>query len=214
MNSIISMFWQLAKNVIITKQHTYVFCFLSLIATFAVRGQKTISDGYEIVPRVISKDTLPDKYALRLLHKKIVSGKITKEDSLNFVAGLKTKPLLLIRNAKNKYAQERLAEQYLDNKEIAKYIGREQLLEVIDRIGPDSNHPKNLEKKGIKIIDEKPKTKSHHYFSAPLFIEEKKYIIYHFKSIGTRVGKSEFIIYCYNENLEIEIEKTFVLWEH
>lgn len=102
----------------------------------------------------------------------------------------------------------------MENKQISKYLGKEVLLSVIEKIRPDEKHPQEIQERGILVLNEKPKTKPHHYFSAPYKIEEKRFIIYHFKSVGRGVGRSEFIIYCIYESENVNIEKTFVLWEH
>lgn len=203
------------NNVIKIKKPVYINCFLFLLIVFTVKGQEAFYDGYQIVPEVIARDTVPDEFIQRVLHNLIISGKITKEDSVNQLLKLKREqPLLLITRATNKYAQEKLAKQYLDTEEIAKYIGRDLLLEIVEKIGPDQNHPKKLCEKGITLIAEKPKIRPHHYFSSPLEIQNNRFIIYHFKSVGRGVGRSEFIVYCIDKNENIAIEKTFVLWEH
>lgn len=159
-------------------------------------------------------DTIPDEYFPRILHMKIVRGKITKEDSIKSILRFGKTPLLLIKKATNKFAQEKLAKQYLDSEEIAKYIGRDLLLDVIERIPPNQNHPDALSANKITIVSKKPKHKTHHHFSTPFLIEKGKFMIYHSKLIARGVGKSEFIIYCVKADNSIEIEKTFVLWEH
>ena len=131
---------------------------LFLLIVFTVKGQETVYNGYQIVPEVIARDTVPDEYVKHVLHNLIISGNLTKEDSINQLLKLKREqPLLLISRATNKYAQEKLAKQYLDTEEIAKYIGRDLLLEIVEKIGPDQNHPKKLCVKGITLIAEKPK---------------------------------------------------------
>lgn len=192
----------------------YISYLLFLFIVFTVKGQETVYNGYQIVPEVIARDTVPDEFIPLVLHNLIVSGKITKADSVNQLLKLKRKPLPLMSRATNKYAKEKLAKQYLDTEEIAEYIGRDLLLKIVEKIGPDQNHPKKLCEKGIEIITEKPKIRPHHYFSSPFKIQNNRFIIYHFKSLGRGVGRSEFIIYCIEKNENIEIEKTFVLWEH
>ncbi len=205
----------LEKNVSSINNPLYISYLLFLFIVFTVKGQETAYNGYQIVPEVIARDTVPDEFIQRVLHNLIISGKITKEESINQLLKLKREqPLLLISRATNKYAQEKLAKQYLDTEEIAKYIGRNLLLKIVEKIGPDQNHPKKLCEKGIEIITEKPKIRPHHYFSSPLEIQNNRFIIYHFKSLGRGVGRSEFIIYYIDQNENIEIEKTFVLWEH
>jgi len=196
MNLMVLKSYPLVKNVIIIKKPIYISYFLFLVVILTAKGQEIVYDGYQIIAEVIAKDTIPDKFDFLLLQKKRADGKITKEDSINYLLRIKKKPLILIRNTKNKYAQEELVRQYLGTKEIAMYLGRNQLLQILKNIKPDQNHPKELKKTGITILEEKPRIKTHHYFSNPFEIQKNKFIIYHFKYVGRGVGLSEFIIYC------------------
>ena len=190
------------------------FSVIALLFVIGVNAQLTIVPRYQIIPQVMSMDTLPDEYFALGLHMKIKSGKISKEDSIKSMLRWSKEPLVLLRRAINRSAQERLAKQYLDNEEIAKYLGREPLLAIVEKIPPDQNHPDELATNKITVVAEKPKHETHHYFSSPFFIEEGRYIIYHSKVVAFGLGKVEFLIFCIKTDGSIEIEKTFVLWEH
>lgn len=186
---------------------------LLLFIVLNLNGQAT-ELSYDIITKIISQDTVPDEYFPRVLHMKIIRGKISKEDSVKSMLRFRKNPLLLIRKASNKFAKEKLTKQYLDTTKLAKYLGRELLLEIIEKIPPNRNHPDELSTNKITVVSEKPKYKTHHYFSTPFLIEKGKFIIYHFKTVARGVGKSEFILYCVKPDDSIEIDKTFILWEH
>ncbi len=177
-------------------------------------AQERLVDGYDIITKTIRHDTVLDQVVGYVFHKEILKGNQTKQDSIDYIAKIKKKHLILVNRQRNIEAREILAKAYLDSSSIAQVLGKECLLNIVNRIGKDTSHPDFLQGLGIEIIENNDKVRPNHTFSKPFLVEDNRYLIYHHKYIGRGSGLIEFILYTVSPGFEIEIERNFELWNH
>lgn len=160
---------------------------------------------YELLDKVMAKDTILNEAYKRLIPWKIEKGAMTKEDSIRFVGAIKSRsPKLFYKTVNSAFKKairqnSRLLEKHLPTAVITE-------LEMAVPIEETQMDPNKISKAfGLfkKPISLPPK----HYFSEAIKLDDSEwdYTLYHSLVMGVNIVHSYFIVYRIDAKGELQI---------
>lgn len=191
---------------------------ISIILFFIV--QKNYSQDvniatHDLIADIMYADTIVPDYKFKILESKLKRGLITKEDSISYISNVKNSKLRLFNRSSSKIALK-ILERNLNRKgKLTEHFSAAEIQEMISNVPEDENVFNHIFLPDrIKLISSVTKTLNYHKFSAPIKISDFRFLIYHFKNIGVRNKKAEFLIYEIDTNNNYTILDDILLFYH
>ncbi len=168
-----------------------------------------------LINDLIAKDTVLMDVQWHVLKVKTANGKLSKQDSIEYVSKIRNRQLKLYRLKINESLKNNLKNDLQSGKGLVTKFGEEKVQELLRAIPANSTWEESGVNGSINFVEvSDTDERGFHQFSDPILLLKNKYLIYHAK-IGVNINLAfEYVIFSIDKEKGYQVEDVHGILYH